>query len=258
MTKNKIIAVIPARMNSTRYPGKPLLKIKGLPMIEHVRRRVLMCKGLDKVIVATCDKLIFDTVKYYGGKVIMTSKKHKMASDRVSEVAKKIKCTHVINVQGDELLVIPSELQKLVRKINIDPLNDYWNVIAPLNNKRELKDKDIVKCIISSSGKIIYCSRSLYEGLAYKNTKSVYVVLGVLAYTRKGIKEFNNLRRTNIEKSDSIDQMRIVENDKILKSCKFKYAYPGINTVAEEQKVIRILSKNSLQKKLLNKIINEN
>ena len=257
MTQNRIIAVIPARMNSSRYPGKPLLSVKGLPMIEHVRRRVIMCKGLAEVIVATCDRLIFDVVKSHGGKVIMTSKKHKMASDRVSEVVKKIDCTHVINVQGDELLVIPRELQKLIRQINIDPQNNYWNAIAPLNNIKDLKDEDIVKCVISSSGNIIYCSRSLHESSFYKYIKSVYVILGILAYTKKGILEFNNLKRTIIEKHESIDQMRIIENDKILKSCKFKYAYPGINTVAEEHKVNKILSRNIIQKKLLNRVIYE-
>lgn len=258
MKKCKIIAVIPARMDSSRYPGKPLLDIKGLPMIEHVRRRVLRCRGLDNVIVATCDKQIYDIIKLYGGSVVMTSKLHKMASDRVSEVAAKQNCTHIINVQGDELLLVPNEIEKLVKQINLNPSNDYWNAIAPINNIKDLKDKDKVKCIISSSGNIIFCSRSINNDSYYKYKNSIYIVIGILAYTKKGILKFNKLKRTPIEKKDSIDQMRIIENDKILKGCKFKVSYPGINTHAEEIKVKKYLSFDPLQKKLLKSTINDN
>ena len=254
MKKNKIIAVIPSRMNSRRFPGKPLINVNGLPMIEHVRRRVLMCKNLESVVVATCDKSIYNTVKSFGGNVMMTSRKHKMASDRVSEVVKKFNCSHVINVQGDEILVKPKELEKLIDKINNDPLNDFWNVIAPLKNVKDLRDKDIVKCVISESGNIIYCSRILEKKDIFRYKGSISIILGILAYSKKGIIKFNQFKRTNIESIESIDQMRIIENDQKLKSCKFKFAYPGINTQAEKVKVMKILSSDNSQRQILKKI----
>ncbi len=254
MSQIKIIAVIPARMNSTRFPGKPLVSVKGLPMIEHVRRRVLMCDKLDDVIVATCDKSIYDLIRSYGGNVMMTSRRHKMASDRVSEVVKKYDCTHVINVQGDEILVNPKELEMLIDEIKKNPLNDFWNAIAPIKNHNDLKNKDIVKGVTSLSGNIIYCSRILEKKDINRYKNSLNVILGILAYSKNGILKFNQFKRTNIESVESIDQMRIIENDKILKSCRFKFAYPGINTKAEYVKVIKILSSDNLQKGILKAI----
>ena len=109
MKNINIVGIIPARLNSSRYPGKPLINIKGLPMIEHVRRRVSLCKKLKRVIVATCDKEIKQVIEKYGGEVIMTSKNHIMASDRVYEASQKLNCTHIINIQGDEILVISQD-----------------------------------------------------------------------------------------------------------------------------------------------------
>ncbi len=103
MNKVEIVAIIPTRMDSSRYPGKPLIEIEGLPMIEHVRRRALLCSGFSHVVVATCDPVIRKTVEKFGGTVIMTSNKHIMASDRVAEATEHLDCTHVVNVQGDEI-----------------------------------------------------------------------------------------------------------------------------------------------------------
>lgn len=257
MKKFKIIAVIPSRMDSTRYPGKPLIKISGLPMIEHVRRRVLMCKDFDRVIVATCDTKIFNVIKGFGGDVVMTSRKHKMASDRVAEVVKNTDCTHVINIQGDELLVIPKEINKLTKNIKKNKNIDFWNVIAPIKNKQELIDRDVVKCFISKSKNIIFCSRFIIENRKENQKEGSYIVLGILAFTKKGILEFSKLKRTFIEKRDSIDQMRIIENDRVLKSIRFNKGYPGINTRKEELKVRKILKEDKIQSTILKKIVHD-
>src|SRR3990172_2252604 len=97
-------------MASSRFPGKPLLKIRGLAMVEHVRRRTLLCKELSEVIVATCDSAIASVVKGYGGKALMTSPSHPGALDRVAEAAGYVDCTHVVNVQGDQVLVLPEDI----------------------------------------------------------------------------------------------------------------------------------------------------
>ena len=114
----KIVAVIPAHLNSIRFPRKILFPIFNLPMIEHVRRRVSLCKKLKRVIVATCDKEIKQVIEKYGGEVIMTSKNHIMASDRVYEASQKLNCTHIINIQGDEILVIPDDINNMIKHIH--------------------------------------------------------------------------------------------------------------------------------------------
>ena len=156
MNEVKIAAIIPARMASSRYPGKPLIEIEGLPMIEHVRRRTLLCDGFEDVVVATCDQEIFDVVKQFKGNIVMTSNEHIMASDRVAEVAKTMDCTHVINVQGDEILILPEDLSRMVEAIFASPENMFWNATATIDGEDELSDSSIVKCIITQHNKIMY------------------------------------------------------------------------------------------------------
>ena len=132
MKNIRVAAIIPARMNSSRYPGKPLVEIEGLPMIEHVRRRVLLCNKFSDVVVATCDNEIKDVVENFGGRVIMTKNTHIMASDRVAEAVIKLECSHVVNVQGDEILVLPDDLTKMIDAIKINPNIEYLNATAPI------------------------------------------------------------------------------------------------------------------------------
>ena len=140
MSQVKVAAVIPARMGSTRYPGKPLIEIEGLPMVEHVRRRVLLSDVFSDVVVATCDNVIKESIEGFGGTVIMTSEQHIMASDRVAEAVKVLDCTHVVNVQGDEILVLPDDLSTMASVIKENPDVEYWNATAPVEIEAEIND----------------------------------------------------------------------------------------------------------------------
>lgn len=257
MREIKIAAIIPARMGSSRFPGKPLLKINNLPMIEHVRRRALLCSGFSDVIVATCDIEIYDVVKKFNGKVFMTSPAHAMASDRIAEVAEKISCTHIVNVQGDEILVMPNDLSIMVNSIINNPAIDYWNAVSPLDSIREIKDSSIVKCILSSEKKILYCARDFSTLNLSKGYSFVKKILGLIAYTKKSLINFSNLNRTAIETSESIDQMRIIENGYCLHSIPLSNGYPGINEPREKDLVKKILNIDLNQKEILNKIISK-
>jgi len=255
MSEVKIVAIIPARMASIRYPGKPLIEIEGLPMIEHVRRRTMLCQYFSEVIVATCDQVIFDVVSKYQGKVVMTSCKHIMASDRVAEAAKPLDCTHVINVQGDEPLVMPSDLERMIQ--SMQKLKDvpFWNATAPIEKEAELDESAIVKCVVSRNNKILYCSRN-FKHLHLKSPfEPVRKILGILGYRKESLLQFNSLPRTPLESTQSIDQSRIIENDYPLMSVSFKYGYPGINDTREEKIIHEIYNKDIIQKSILNKIL---
>ena len=255
MTDIKIAAVIPARMASTRYPGKPLIEIEGFPMIEHVRRRALLCDGFSEVVVATCDTEILEAVETFGGRVIMTSKEHIMASDRVAEAALNLDCTHVINVQGDEILVMPDDLSNMVESIHAHPDGQYWNAIARIEKPEELSDTAIVKCIVSNSGKILYCARD-FTHLNLNNTfEPVRKILGVLGYTLESLFAFSRLNRTPLETTQSIDQSRIIEHEIPLLAVPFEKGYPGINDLREEQMVREILKTDREQMAILRKIL---
>jgi 3-deoxy-manno-octulosonate cytidylyltransferase (CMP-KDO synthetase) len=254
MTDIKIAAVIPARMASTRYPGKPLIEIQGLPMIEHVRRRALLCGGFSEVVVATCDTEILEAVETFGGRVIMTSKEHIMASDRVAEAALNLDCTHVINVQGDEILVMPDDLSKMLESIHAHPDGQYWNAIARIEKPEELADTAIVKCIVSNSGKILYCARD-FTHLNLNNTfEPVRKILGILGYTRESLLAFSKLRRTPLESTQSIDQSRIIEHEIPLLAVPFEKGYPGINDSREEKMVRNFFQTDPIQKSVLKEI----
>ncbi len=123
----KIVAVIPAHMASVRFPGKILFPFHGLPMIEHVRRRALLCESISNVIVATCDESIASAIRGYGGEVVMTSNTHKNGTTRVAEAVKNMDCTHVVLLQGDEPLLLPRHVNAMVKAIQANPQGDAWN-----------------------------------------------------------------------------------------------------------------------------------
>ena len=255
MKKVKIAAIIPARMASTRYPGKPLIEIHGLPMIEHVRRRVLLCEEFSDVVVATCDTEIQEAIEVFGGRVLMTAKEHIMASDRVAEAVLNLDCTHVINVQGDEILVKPNDLNNMVDSIRLNPDGQYWNAIAKIEKPEELADTTIVKCVISTSGRILYCARDFSHLNLNSTFEPVRKILGILGYCWESLLAFSQLSRTSLEASQSIDQSRIIEHEISLLAVPFKKGYPGINDSREEQMVRQIIQKDSGQRSILKKIL---
>ena len=159
MNEVQIAAIIPARMASSRYPGKPLIEIEGLPMIEHVRRRALMCKEFSDVLVATCDLEIQDAVESFGGTVVMTADTHEVATERIVEAVQSVDCTHVVNVQGDEILILPSDLRLMVDAIEDQPDGDVWNAVGKVTSINDLKDPAIVNSAVTKDGFIIFFSR---------------------------------------------------------------------------------------------------
>lgn len=254
----KIVAVIPARMASTRFPGKPLVKIAGLPMIEHVRRRALLCKGFSTVVVATCDDEIADVVWSFGGTALMTSAKHQVATERIIEAMEQIDCTHLVNVQGDEILALPSDLEKIVSAIQKNPQEHVWNAVAKIKNKEELEDPSIVKCVLSTGGKILWFSRhfsgySCCEGP--NDLPPIYWVFGLLAYSKKVLESFKDFKRTPLESKESIEQFRFLENDIPLFPIFLERAYPGINEPREISLVERYLAEDLSQKEILKLIL---
>ena len=253
----KIAAIIPARMASTRFPGKPLLKVCDLPMIEHVRRRTLLCKGFSEVIVATCDPEIVDVVESFGGKCIMTSDQHKVATERIVEAMQKLDCTHVVNVQGDEILILPQDLETMLATILENPQGPLWNAYASLQNLGELWETSIVKCILNKHEQFMFCARN-FSNLPLPKDGSLppaQMVLGILGYTRSFLEKFSLLEQTPLEILESIEQFRFLEYGFPVRGVKFTKNYPGINTPAEAKLVQEILAIDKIQQSILEKIL---
>lgn len=253
----RVAAIIPARMASSRFPGKPLLRVHNLPMVEHVRRRALRCKRFSDVVVATCDREIAEVVEGYGGRCIMTSPAHPAATDRVAEAARSLDCTHVVNVQGDEILVLAEDLERMVRAIEEEPGVPAWNAVAPISQVADLADRSIVKAAMSVSGRILYCARdfSHYIGKIDKRFEPIRKILGILGYSREFLERYSTLPRTPLEVAEAIDESRIIEHDVLLRGVEFSKGYPGINEPHEINLVEQCFQENLAQKALLQDIL---
>ena len=258
MSGVRVAAVIPARMASTRFPGKPLLPVAGLPMVEHVRRRAALCGRFSEVVVATCDEEIARAVRGFGGQVVMTAPTHPGATDRVAEAVRSLSCTHVVNIQGDEILVLPADLEKMVSAIEKEPEVPAWNAVAPLEKGSDLNDRSIVKCALSRSSRILFCARDL-SAIPLKGGNGaagpVQMILGILGYRRDFLERYGQLTRTPLEIAESVDQSRILEHDIPLRGVPFRRGYIGINEMREVAGVNECLREDPAQQKVLQQIL---
>ena len=251
-----IIGVIPAHLASVRYPGKILVDIHGIPMIEHVRRRALLCSGLSRVLVATCDKEIAGAVHSYGGDVILTSNVHRNGTSRVAEATASIECSHIVLLQGDEPLLLPRHVDELVNSIHSHPEAPAWNATASITSPDQLDRASFVKCSISPSGKIMYCYRrspsfsSFSDQLSYTRK-----ILGLIAFKKSFLQEIVSLPPSLVEQAESIEQMRIIESGYNLLSVPVAPSLPSVNEPHEMLPILSVLENDEEQKYLLSKIL---
>lgn len=248
----KIIAIIPARMASTRFPGKPLANILGLPMVEHVRRRILLCDKVDKVVVATCDAEIRDAIENYGGDVVMTANTHERCTDRVAEAMNYLDADIVVNVQGDEPLIMPQMILQVIQPMLDDDKCECVNLISPIVTEEEFKNPNAVKTVIDLNGNVLYFSREAIP--SDKKTKAQfkkYKQLGIIAFTKRALLLYGKMKQTSMEKTESIDMMRFLENGYAIKTAFIDEPLYGVDTPAELDRVERIMKHDGLVKKYI-------
>lgn len=255
--KPKIAVIIPARLKSKRYPRKVLENFFGLPMLEHVRRRVLLCPGVDEVVVATCDREIVACVREFGGKTILTSDSHPTGTDRIAEACAAIDCTHIVDVQGDELLLEPEHLALIIKAIKSDPEVSFWNATSPLEDLGELDRHSVVKCVLSNQNRILFCFRRLpcYGKPGIDATSPIRRIMGLSAFRKPFLRQISKTRPTPFELCESIEQSRILESGFELRSVALDRGYPSVNEPAEAKLVVKILKTDLRQKRILAKIL---
>ena len=252
----KIIAVIPSHLASIRLKQKILLQIHGLEMIEHVRRRAILSNAFDKVIVATGDQPILDLVKSYGGEVIKTNEKHLSGTSRVAEAVKNLDASHIVVLQGDEPLMIPEHLSKIVANIKKNPEFHSWNATSAINNKDELDKHSFVKCSVNQNQKIMYCFRRSPSFAPFSEQKKyVRKILGLIAYKKEVLEELNKKPASLLETYESIEQMKIITYGYDLHSVSVEPSLPSINEPGDEAIVLDLLKKDKYQQKLLNNVL---
>jgi 3-deoxy-manno-octulosonate cytidylyltransferase (CMP-KDO synthetase) len=247
MNVKRVVAIIPARMDASRFPGKPLTKIMDLPMIEHVRRRTLLSPIIDEAYVATCDKEIMETVQSFGGKAIMTANTHERCTDRVEEAAKQVKADIIAIVQGDEPLFLPDVIEKLVEPIQSDDDVYCTNLLSVIKDYDDLKNIDIVKAVIDNYNNVMYFSRSSIPYFRVKVDYTMYRQTGISAFTKKFLSQFTNMVPTSLEIIESVDFLRILQHGYKIRGVVFHKEMFGVDRKEDVKKIEEIIKNDHIQ-----------
>jgi len=254
----KISAVIPARYGSRRFEGKPLVDILGKPMVQHVYEGVRQSKLIDEVIVATDDQRILEAVKSFGGKAMMTSPTHPTGTDRVAEVVKKLKSEIIVNVQGDEPLIIGSIIDKAIRPLLLDDTLHMSTLMTRIEEVRDWLNPHIVKVVVDQKNFALYFSRSpipfprdLNIGRLESNPfgtsrplpQRVFKHIGVYVFRRKFLLNFSKMKPTPLEKLEKLEQLRALENGYRIKVTPVNYEPICVDTPEDLGKIVNYFSR---------------
>ena len=241
--KTLIAGIIPARYYSTRFPGKPLALICGKPMIHYVYERCCAAGTISEVWVATDDQRIYKAVQAFGGKVLLTSSKNKSGTERVAEAAHKISADIFINIQGDEPLIQPQAIDLLAETMAKTPVT-MATLKRKITQKQDIKNPNCVKVVTDKEGFALYFSRSpipfCREGC---NRADMYFQhIGVYAYRKKFLLHIPSLPPSDLEKTEKLEQLRILENGYKIKVIETDYQSYGVDT---REDLIRVESINA-------------
>ena len=220
-----VLGVIPARYGSTRLPGKPLVDIDGKPMITHVYERANRATTLDRVVVATDDERIVDTIESVGGTAMMTSPDHQTGTDRVAEVAREVGAMFTVNIQGDEPLIRPDVIDSVVETLRTTAPR-VATPISPIDEESELNDENVVKVVTDSENRALYFSRSLIPSDGQLG--STYKHIGLYAFETEQLLDYVSMR-SDLETRENLEQLRLLENGYDIQTVETDYESKEVN-----------------------------
>ena len=240
-----ITGILPARWGSTRFPGKPLHLIAGKPLIQHVWDRCSSCSRLNDLLIATDDERIMKLAESFGARAVMTSPDHPTGTDRIAEAIRSLSdTTHVVNIQGDEPLIDPDLIDELASTMANEPDLDMATAANPLDpNDPVINDANVVKVVTALDGRALYFSRSPIP--FFRNPIAGLPVLrhkGIYAYRRDFIEKFISWPPSPLEKAESLEQLRALENGASIKVLTTTDTSPGVDTPEPAAEIERLLS----------------
>jgi 3-deoxy-manno-octulosonate cytidylyltransferase (CMP-KDO synthetase) len=251
-----VIGIIPARMASSRFPGKPLAKIQGIPMIGHVYHRSKMSGLLSEVYIATCDEKIMTYADAIGAPAVMTSSSHERASDRAAEAMQKIekkqgkKIDIVVMIQGDEPMIYPEMIDDAIRPLQNDPDIQVVNLMSRLETQEEHEDPNEVKVVVDQRGFALYFSREPIPSRK-KGAQKVPMLkqVCIIPFRRDFLLEFNKLAPTPLEEIESVDMLRVLENGYKVKMVMSGHRTYSVDTQEDLEYVNECMKKDVLMGK---------
>jgi 3-deoxy-manno-octulosonate cytidylyltransferase (CMP-KDO synthetase) len=258
----KVLGVIPARMSSGRFPGKPLARINSIPMLGHCYLRSRLSGELDDLYVATCDQEIFDYVTQLGGNVVMTRNDHEMCMDRVVEATHKIesnlgyKVETVINIQGDQPMVFPEMIDATISPLKEDPALLCSTMMEKSKSADEHDDPNRIKIVVDKENYALYMSREpIPSRKKWKDPVPlpVFIHVAITSFRREFLEEFGVMPISPLEKVESVDYLRILENGLKLKMVLTEIPTETVDTLEDLRKVEDLMKNDQLVKTYLDK-----
>ncbi len=222
MSPRGFAVVLPARYASTRFPGKPLAAVSGRPLIEWVYRAAERIQGAERVVVATDSRRIAEVVADFGGDAVLTSPRHRTGTDRVAEVARTLDYECIVNLQGDEPIIPPGLVERMVSLITRASDVDVVTPCHPLLRREDLENPNNVKVVMDPAGKALYFSRSpipygAFDHVGDSGSSSPYRHIGIYAFRRSSLLEFASLPQSPLEKREGLEQLRALENGMVIR-----------------------------------------
>jgi 3-deoxy-manno-octulosonate cytidylyltransferase (CMP-KDO synthetase) len=240
---NKVLGIIPARWASTRFPGKPLHPIAGKPLLQHVWEASRRAKRLDHLIIATDDFRIAEGAFAWGAEVAMTSANHSSGTDRIAEVAAKAKqFGHIVNIQGDEPMVDPKLIDRLVRQLQRDRKLEMITAAHPFADPREAESPHQVKVVLSTKNEALYFSRGAIPFARDTAAPPQYFRhQGIYGYTRDLLLRFVRWKTAPLERAEALEQLRALENGVRIKVVMTGSGSPGVDTPEDARMIERLI-----------------
>lgn len=243
MQGKKVLAVIPARFASTRFPGKPLVDLGGKPMIQRTYERVKAVEGFDRIIIATDDRRIFDVAEAFGAEVMMTSSNHLTGTDRCAEVLSRLGETvdYVVNIQGDEPFIEPEQLREVAA--GFASASPILTLIKKIQDSETLFNINTPKVILDEAGNALYFSRQTIpflrgvEPTDWLSKHTFYKHIGLYAYRADILPGLSALKPTSLELAESLEQLRWIQNGIRIKAIETQFETIGIDSPEDVEKI---------------------
>ncbi len=252
------VVVIPSRYASSRFPGKPLAPIAGRPMIQHVYERSCQARLVDTVLVATDDERIATAVHAFGGQAVMTSPDHPTGTDRIAEVAAKLDCDIVVNVQGDEPCIAPEAIDAMVQPLRDDDTVPMSTLAHPIHDSEDLLTPNVNKVVVDQTGYALYFSRAPipYDRSAWPQSPHLLATagktptvppgcfrhLGLYAYRRSFLLTLALWPQTPLEQLEQLEQLRVLEHGYRIRVVQTTYNSIGVDVPEDVARVERVLA----------------
>ena len=245
MKKNRVIGLIPCRLNSSRLAKKALLNIDGLPLIVHTFKRAALSRKLNRIIVCTDSIEIKKVVEKYGGEAIITKRTHKNGTDRIAEVAKKIKCEIIVDIQGDFPMLDPKNIDKL---IDFHKKNNF-EIVVPSSPLHDASSKDVVKLLVNKFNKVLYFTRSSSPYVYNLKPKFYLKHMSIISFNRSSLIKYSKLNQSYYEKIEGIELLRALENDIKIGSFKINKDIFSVDIKKDYLKAISLMPLDPIRKK---------